>query len=54
MGVPTADGLRYVGRVGSGFNDHQLDEMQAMLDQLARKTRRWSTSPARTPGTRTG
>ncbi len=38
LGVPTADGLRYVGRVGSGFNDRQLDEIEALLD------RRW---PAR-------
>ena len=38
MGVPTADGLRYIGRVGSGFNDRQLDEIQAILDRLARKT----------------
>ena len=40
MGVPTADGLRYIGRVGSGFNDRQLDEIQAMLERLARKTAR--------------
>ena len=38
LGIPTADGLRYIGRVGSGFNDRQLDEIQAMLDRLARKT----------------
>ena len=38
MGVPTPDGLRYVGRVGSGFNDRQLDEIGAKLDKLARKT----------------
>ena len=38
LGIPTADGLRYIGRVGSGFNDRQLDEIQTMLDRLARKT----------------
>ena len=38
VGIPTEDGLRYMGRVGSGFNDHQLDEMQALLEPLARKT----------------
>jgi bifunctional non-homologous end joining protein LigD len=39
VGVPTEDGLsRYVGRVGSGLNDHQLDELQALLEPLARKT----------------
>jgi bifunctional non-homologous end joining protein LigD len=38
MGVPTAGGLRYVGRVGSGFNDRTLDEIQALLAPLDRKT----------------
>jgi bifunctional non-homologous end joining protein LigD len=38
MGVPTPEGLRYVGRVGSGFNDRQLDEIGARLEKLARKT----------------
>jgi bifunctional non-homologous end joining protein LigD len=38
MGVPTDDGLHYVGRVGSGFNDRQLDDIQAKLDRLSRKT----------------
>jgi len=36
MGIPTDDGLHYVGRVGSGFSDRQLDEMQAALTPLAR------------------
>ena len=35
MGVPDADGLRYVGRVGSGFSDSLLDELQGLLDPLA-------------------
>jgi bifunctional non-homologous end joining protein LigD len=38
MGIPTEAGLHYVGRVGSGFNDRQLDEIQARLDKLSRKT----------------
>jgi bifunctional non-homologous end joining protein LigD len=38
MGVPTEAGLHYVGRVGSGFNDRQLDEIQVMLEKLSRKT----------------
>ena len=38
MGIPTADGLHYVGRVGSGFNGHQLDEIQALLTPLSRTT----------------
>jgi bifunctional non-homologous end joining protein LigD len=38
MGIPTEAGLHYVGRVGSGFNDRQLDEMHAKLEKLSRKT----------------
>jgi len=38
LGVNDGDQLRYVGRVGSGFNDHQLDEIQAKLAPLARTT----------------
>ncbi|CAA9315931.1 MAG: DNA_ligase_IV_Ku-like [uncultured Friedmanniella sp.] len=37
MGVPAEDGLHYVGRVGSGLNDRQLDELQAALAPLARR-----------------
>ena len=45
MGVPTADGLQYVGRVGSGFNDRQLDEIQAELTPLARPTSPFADVP---------
>ncbi len=38
MGVPTEAGLHYVGRVGSGFKDRQLDDIQVKLDKLSRKT----------------
>ncbi len=38
MGIPTEAGLHYVGRVGSGFNDRQLDDIQAKLEKLRRKT----------------
>jgi len=38
LGVPEADGLRYVGRVGTGFNEAALDEMLPRLKKLARKT----------------
>jgi bifunctional non-homologous end joining protein LigD len=38
VGIPDADGLRYVGRVGTGFTDKQLAEMRTRLDALARKT----------------
>lgn len=36
LGIPADDGLRYVGRVGSGFNARQLDEMEELLAPLAR------------------
>ncbi|MDP9027247.1 MAG: ATP-dependent DNA ligase, partial [Actinomycetota bacterium] len=38
VGVPDAGGLRYVGRVGTGFTDRQLAELRIRLDGLARKT----------------
>jgi bifunctional non-homologous end joining protein LigD len=38
VGIPDADGLRYVGRVGTGFTDRQLAELRVKLDALARKT----------------
>jgi bifunctional non-homologous end joining protein LigD len=38
MGVPEGDGIRYVGRVGTGFDERALDEMMPRLKKLARKT----------------
>ena len=39
LGVPDADGtLRYVGRVGTGFSDRELDSIAARLATLERKT----------------
>ena len=38
MGIPTPEGLRYIGRVGSGFNDRTLSEIEALLEPLVRKT----------------
>lgn len=38
LGIPTADGLRYVGRVGTGFNDRDLDDITARLTKLHRAT----------------
>lgn len=47
LGVPGDDGLRYVGRVGTGFTDRDLD---ALLPELRRHERR--TSPlVDVPGT---
>jgi bifunctional non-homologous end joining protein LigD len=38
LGVPTEHGLKYVGRVGSGFDDHALAEIDALVVRLARET----------------
>ncbi|MCU1407898.1 MAG: ATP-dependent ligase [Glaciihabitans sp.] len=35
MGIPAGDGLHYVGRVGTGFDDDTLDALRAELDDLA-------------------
>ncbi|MBN9104840.1 MAG: ATP-dependent DNA ligase [Propionibacteriaceae bacterium] len=35
LGIPGADGLDYVGRVGSGFNDAGLVEAERLLEPLA-------------------
>lgn len=38
MGIPGPGGLHYVGRVGSGFNDRELGEIDALVARLARTT----------------
>ncbi|KQR62402.1 ATP-dependent DNA ligase [Frigoribacterium sp. Leaf172] len=38
MGVPGDAGLEYVGRVGTGFSDRELDELLPMLEAAERKT----------------
>ncbi|PYE18047.1 ATP-dependent DNA ligase LigD ligase module /ATP-dependent DNA ligase LigD phosphoesterase module /ATP-dependent DNA ligase LigD polymerase module [Williamsia limnetica] len=38
LGLPEETGLRYVGRVGTGFSDSQLDALMAELEPLRRKT----------------
>ncbi|GGF26549.1 ATP-dependent DNA ligase [Subtercola lobariae] len=38
LGVPENDGLRYVGRVGTGFSDAELSRMDARFEKLGRKT----------------
>ena len=39
MGIPGEDGLQYVGRVGSGFNDRELDELDRLLRSRSRARR---------------
>ncbi len=34
VGVPTADGLQYAGRVGSGFGEQTLAKLSALLEPL--------------------
>ncbi|WIB15830.1 ATP-dependent DNA ligase [Curtobacterium sp. MCPF17_050] len=36
LGIPGDDGLVYVGKVGTGFRDRDLDEIGALLDGLER------------------
>ena len=38
LGIPGPDGLEYVGKVGTGFRDRDLDEIGAVLGALDRKT----------------
>ncbi len=38
MGLPEETGLRYVGRVGTGFRDSQLEALMTELEPLRRKT----------------
>ncbi|HEU4807748.1 MAG TPA: non-homologous end-joining DNA ligase, partial [Homoserinimonas sp.] len=38
MGIPDDDGLRYVGRVGTGFGEKELDDLLGKLTRLERKT----------------
>lgn len=38
MGIPDGTTLRYIGRVGTGFRDRDLDDLTARLRRLERKT----------------
>ncbi|ROP63915.1 ATP-dependent DNA ligase [Curtobacterium sp. ZW137] len=38
LGIPGDDGLQYVGKVGTGFRDRDLDEIASVLGPLERKT----------------
>ena len=53
VGLPTPEGLRYVGRVGSGLRDRDLERVMTRLEPLAQSDNR-SSCRARTPATRTG
>ncbi|WP_349897922.1 ATP-dependent DNA ligase [Parafrigoribacterium soli] len=45
LGIPDAHGLHYVGRVGTGFGDRQLEELEVTLGKLARKTSPFTDVP---------
>lgn len=46
MGIPEGDGLRFVGKVGTGFTDRDLDAMAARFRRLERKTSPFDELPA--------
>ncbi|RKR74561.1 ATP-dependent DNA ligase [Frondihabitans australicus] len=46
MGIPEGDGLRYVGRVGTGFSDRDLDDLLAAFERESRKTSPFVDVPA--------
>jgi bifunctional non-homologous end joining protein LigD len=46
MGIPDAAGLRYVGRVGSGFSEKQFDALESKFRRLERASSPFSELPA--------
>ncbi|WP_448656059.1 ATP-dependent DNA ligase [Microbacterium lacticum] len=46
LGVPAADGLHYVGRVGSGFSERELTRLDALLQPLRTDTDPFVDVPA--------
>jgi bifunctional non-homologous end joining protein LigD len=48
LGVPTPEGLRYVGQVGTGFTDAMLRDLAERLRRIARKTSPFSPDVPRT------
>jgi bifunctional non-homologous end joining protein LigD len=45
LGIPDEDGLRYVGRVGTGFNERTLADLQKSLGSAQRKTSPFTDVP---------
>ncbi len=45
LGIPTADGLAYVGKVGTGFSDQDRTQLVERLRRAPRKTSPFSTPP---------
>jgi bifunctional non-homologous end joining protein LigD len=47
LGVPGANGLTYVGHVGTGFNQATLDDLTARLRRIERQTCPFDPPPPR-------
>ncbi|MDJ0349749.1 non-homologous end-joining DNA ligase [Cryobacterium sp. PH29-G1] len=45
LGVPTETGLRYIGRVGTGFAERDLTDIRSRLTRLVRKTTPFNDIP---------
>jgi bifunctional non-homologous end joining protein LigD len=45
VGVPAADGLAYVGKVGTGFSDQERAQLVERLKRAARKTSPFEAPP---------
>ncbi|TFC25081.1 ATP-dependent DNA ligase [Cryobacterium sp. TMT1-3] len=45
LGIPTDTGLRYIGRVGTGFGERDLADIRSRLTRLVRKTTPFSDIP---------
>nr|WP_157357583.1 DNA polymerase ligase N-terminal domain-containing protein [Amycolatopsis nigrescens] len=48
LGLPDGDRLRYVGNVGTGFSDRDLETLSGRLHRLSRKTSPFHTVPPAT------
>ncbi|HET9872072.1 MAG TPA: non-homologous end-joining DNA ligase [Propionibacteriaceae bacterium] len=46
LGVPDGNGIRYVGRVGTGFSDRQLDDARDLMAGISTATCPFSDVPA--------
>ena len=45
MGIPDDDGLQYIGRVGTGFDDDMLDSLLAEFEGLAQEASPFTDVP---------
>jgi bifunctional non-homologous end joining protein LigD len=45
LGIPDEDGLRYIGKVGTGFDQRTLEDLEQRLARLSRKTSPFADVP---------